>query len=263
VGGFLAGLFIWPFEKDYGMSLDDIVDDDISLQQLRSYFLASITHEFRTPLSALNASVEFLLDEIDHLSKEEIKDLLRSIHLSSTGLQTLIENLLESINIEAGRVTVRLRLIDLDEVVEEAVRVVRPLLNRRQQQLDISCPPWLPQVKGDPTRLQQALVNLLSNASKYGPMEQTIDLAIEHMPNKFVRISVADRGPGISPSDQEKLFHRFVRLDTPGSAQYGVGLGLSVVKAIVEEHGGAVGVDARPGGGSIFWFSIPVEDIGL
>jgi signal transduction histidine kinase len=245
------------------MTLDDIVDDDIALQQLRSYFLASITHEFRTPLSALNASVEFLLDEIDHLSKEEIKDLLRSIHLSSTGLQTLIENLLESINIEAGRVTVRLRPIDLDEVVEEAVHVVRPLLSRRQQQLVVYYPPGLPQVMGDATRLQQALVNLLSNASKYGPMEQDIDLAIELLANGIVRISVADRGPGISPSDREKLFHRFVRLDTPGSAQYGVGLGLSVVKAIIEEHGGAVGVDARTGGGSIFWFTIPVGDEGI
>jgi len=245
------------------MTLDDVVEDDMALQQLRSYFLASITHEFRTPLSALNASVEFLLDEIDHLSKDEIKDLLRSIHLSSTGLQTLIENLLESINIEAGRVTVRLRQIDLEDVVEEAVRVVRPLLSRRQQQLAICCPSWLPQVQGDPTRLQQALVNLLSNASKYGPMEQSIDLSIELLSGGFVRISVADRGPGISPSDREKLFHRFVRLDTPGSAQYGVGLGLSVVKAIIEEHGGAVGVDARPGGGSIFWFTIPVEDTGL
>jgi K+-sensing histidine kinase KdpD len=260
---FLQAVSFWPPQKDYGMSLDDIVDDDIALQQLRSYFLASITHEFRTPLSALNASVEFLLDEIDHLSKEEIKDLLRSIHLSSTGLQTLIENLLESINIEAGRVTVRLRLIDLDDVVEEAGRVVRPLLNRRSQKLEVSCPPWLPQVKGDATRLQQALVNLLSNASKYGPMEQIIDLTIDHVAGEFVRVSVADRGPGISPTDREKLFHRFVRLDTPGTAQYGVGLGLSVVKAIIEEHGGKVGVDARPSGGSIFWFTIPVEDIEL
>ena len=106
------------------------VGENKALEQLRSYFLASITHEFRTPLSALNASVEFLLDEIEHLSKEETKDLLGSIHLSVTGLQTLIDNLLESISIEAGSFVVRSRPIELDDVVEEAVRVVKPLLDR-------------------------------------------------------------------------------------------------------------------------------------
>ncbi|MBN1146308.1 MAG: hypothetical protein JXA78_03560 [Anaerolineales bacterium] len=243
--------------------ISERLSDDKALEQLRSYFLASITHEFRTPLSALNASVEFLLDEIEHLSKDETKDLLGSIHLSVTGLQTLIDNLLESISIEAGHFTVRIRPVELGEVIEQAVRVVKPLLDRRQQQLVVSQPPSLPLVKGDSARLQQALVNLLSNASKYGPMEQRIDLYLEVVDDRFVRLSVADKGPGISSLDREKLFHRFVRLDTADGAQYGVGLGLSVVKAIIEEHGGAVGVAERPGGGSIFWFTLPIQWQGV
>ena len=241
------------------MMVSDQVGEDRALEQLRSYFLASITHEFRTPLSALNASVEFLLDEIDHLSKDETKDLLGSIHLSVTGLQTLIDNLLESISIEAGRFTVQIHSVELGEIVDEAVRVVKPLLDRRQQQLVINQPASLPLVKADAPRLQQALVNLLSNASKYGPMEQSIDLNLEIFGNGFLRLSVADRGPGISASDREKLFHRFVRLDTVDGAQYGIGLGLSVVKTIIEEHGGEVGVAERPGGGSVFWFTLPTN----
>lgn len=234
----------------------DITEEE-AVQELRSYFLANITHEFRTPLSALNASVEFLLGEIDQLSKSEIGQLLGSIHFSVTGLQTLIDNLLESINIEAGHFTIRLRPVDLMEVVAEAVEVMRPLLNRRHQCLSISKPDMLPMVKGDPTRLKQVMVNLLSNASKYGPLEQKIEVSIDSENEERIRVSVADTGPGIPLEERGKLFQPFVRLSAADGAQYGVGLGLSVAKAIVKEHGGEVGFDERPGAGSIFWFTIP------
>jgi PAS domain S-box-containing protein len=237
--------------------LRDITEEE-AVQNLRSYFLANISHEFRTPLSALNASVELLLDEVEHLSPAEIQELLNSIHMSVTGLQTLIENLLESINIEAGRVNIRRCSTDLDEVCAEAIRVMQPLLDRRQQRLSLTKPPQLPLVSADPIRLTQVLVNLLSNASKYSPMGQAIDLSVEWVGDNLLRVAVADRGPGISPTDRKNLFRRFVRFGAQDGAQYGIGLGLSVVKAIVEEHGGEVGVDERPGGGSIFWFTLPL-----
>jgi PAS domain S-box-containing protein len=236
--------------------LRDITEEE-AVQELRSYFLANITHEFRTPLAALNASVEFLLGEIDQLSKSEIGQLLGSIHFSVTGLQTLIDNLLESINIEAGHFTIRLRSVDLMEIVVEAVEVMRPLLNRRHQHLSISKPDMLPMVKGDPTRLKQVMVNLLSNASKYGPLEQKIEISIDSENEERVRVSVADAGPGIPLEERDKLFQPFVRLSAADGAQYGVGLGLSVAKAIVKEHGGEVDYEKRPGAGSIFWFTIP------
>lgn len=236
--------------------LRDITEEE-AVQKLRSYFLANITHEFRTPLSAINASVEFLLGEIDELSKSEIGQLLGSIHFSVTGLQTLIDNLLESISIEAGHFTIRLSSVDLMEVVTEAVEVMQPLLKRRYQCLSISKPAMVLGVNGDATRLKQVLVNLLSNASKYGPLEQEIEVSIDSENKERVRISVADTGPGIPPQERDKLFQPFVRLSAANGAQFGVGLGLSVAKAIVKEHGGEIGFDERPGGGSIFWFTIP------
>lgn len=236
------------------------ITKDEATRHIHSYFLANITHEFRTPLSALNASVEFLLDEFNQLSRDEIHELLKSIHLSVTGLQTLIDNLLESTNIEAGRFTIRPRPIKLDDVVTEAVRVMRPLVDRRHQSVSVNKSSILPLVYGDHPRLTQVLVNLLSNACKFGPMGQTINLCTEFTGDGKVRVAVADRGPGIPPEDRTNLFHRFLRLDSPDGAQYGIGLGLSVVKIIVEEHGGEVGVDERPGGGSIFWFTIPLAE---
>lgn len=238
--------------------LRDVTEEEAT-QSLRSYFLANISHEFRTPLSALNASVELMLDELDDLSIAEINELLNSIHRSVTGLQTLIDNLLESIRIQAGRYQIHRQTIKFGDVVFDAVGVMKPLLDRRRQSLTLSEPEYYPVAMADPTRITQVLVNLLSNASKYSPMETTIDLIVDQPDEHTLRISVADRGLGISPTEREDIFRRFVRLSDQNGAQYGVGLGLSVVKAIVEEHGGEVGVKDHPGGGSIFWFTIPID----
>jgi PAS domain S-box-containing protein len=235
------------------------VSEEEAVQDLRSHFLANISHEFRTPLSALNASVELLLEELHSLSRAEIGELLNSIHLSVTGLQTLIDNLLESLSIEAGRFAVRRRPTDLRTVVDDAVRMMRPLLDRREQAPRVQVASNLPKMRIDPMRVTQVLVNLLSNASKYSPVAEPIDIQAEPVGSGLVRVSVSDRGQGIPSRERETLFRRFVRLEQQDPAQYGIGLGLSVVKAIVEEHGGQVGADGRPGGGSIFWFVLPIN----
>ena len=237
----------------------DITEEEF-VQSLRSYFLANISHEFRTPLSAINASVELLLEDLEGLTASELRELLDSIHRSVTGLQTLIDNLLESLSIEAGRFSVRRRPVQLPQLIDEAARVMQPLLNRRRQELICEVPAQLAPLSIDPMRITQVLVNLLSNASKYSPVQERILLTVEAPDGRAVRVSVADRGEGIPPAERENLFRRFVRLSASDAPQYGVGLGLSVVKAIVEEHGGEVGVDERPGGGSVFWFTLPRDE---
>jgi PAS domain S-box-containing protein len=237
----------------------DVTEEDAA-QRLRSYFLANISHEFRTPLSALKASVELLLEEIEDLSKAETIELVKSLHFSVTGLQTLIDNLLESVSIEAGRFHIRRRPTDLHDLVADAHQLMQPLLERRNQQLLTDIPADIPIAEVDPMRLTQVLVNLISNASKYGPMDKPIDLQVRPENVSMLRFSVSDQGSGISAVDQENVFRRFIRLDEKDKAQFGVGLGLSVVKTIVESHGGRVGLEERPGGGSIFWFTLPLGD---
>lgn len=238
--------------------LRDITDAETG-RNLHSYFLAHISHEFRTPLAGLNASIELLMDEIGHLSPTEIDELLGSIHLSAAGLQALVDNLLESVNIEAGRFTVHQRPANINQVLANAIRMMQPLLDRRRQSLSLSEPLRVPVVQADPTRLTQVVINLLSNASKYSPQAETIDLALS-LEAGLLRLAVADRGPGVPAEERENLFSRFVRLAQHDRDQAGMGLGLSVVKAIIEEHHGQVGVSERPGGGSIFWFTLPVEE---
>ena len=234
------------------------VTEEQALRNLRSFFLANISHEFRTPLSTLNASIELLMDQADDLSPAEIRELLTPTHLSLLSLQSLVDNLLESSSIEAGSFRLRLRPVNLEDVMANALSIVRPLVERRRQTIAVSEPARLPTLQADGPRLTQALVNLLYNASKYSPIGRPIDLVISQR-DGVVRLGVADRGMGISPEDRVNVFRRFMRLDAQaGEEQSGTGLGLYVVKRIAEAHGGAVGVDNRPGGGAVFWIDLPL-----
>jgi PAS domain S-box-containing protein len=236
------------------------ISEEEAVHRLLGHFLANVAHEFRTPLAAVAASTELLLDQATDLSVAELGELLASLHLGVLGLQTLVDNLLEGASIEAGRFRVSPRNWDLSEIIAEAIRTTQPLLAKRGQQLAVELPAAIPVVLADPRRIVQVLVNLLSNASKYGPDEAEVSISASSQAG-HVWIGVADRGPGIPRDERQNIFHRFTHLDGGNDrAQYGAGLGLSVVKAIVEAHGGEIGVEDRPGGGSVFWFTLPKAD---
>ncbi|HRQ36786.1 MAG TPA: ATP-binding protein [Chloroflexota bacterium] len=235
--------------------LRDVTQEE-AVRRLRSYFLANISHEFRTPLSTLQASMELLLDEQENLSASEMRELLKPSYLSLSSLHTLIDNLLESSSIEAGEFVVRLRPCHIQDSITDALHIVRPLLERRAQTISRSQPDDLPEIQADPARLTQVMVNLLTNASKYSPQGTTIAIETKTA-DGWLRVAVTDQGPGIPPAERANLFHRFVRLDSADREQYGIGLGLYVVKTVIDAHHGRVGVDDRPGGGSVFWFELP------
>ncbi len=255
----VTGARLMPPER--GEALVALVFRDISeeeaVHRLLGHFLANVAHEFRTPLSALAASVELLLDQAPELSPGELEELLVTLHLGVLGLQTLIDNLLESASIETGHFRVYPRPCRVAAVIAEAVELMQPLLQKHGQRLVVELPAAMPVVQADPRRTVQILNNLLSNAIKYGPDDAEIEVCAA-VDGTWVRLSVADRGPGIRMEGRKDLFRRFVHPAPDDSvAKVGAGLGLSVVKAIVEAHGGQVGVEGRAGGGSIFWFTLP------
>jgi signal transduction histidine kinase len=181
------------------------------------------------------------------------------------GLQTLIDNLLESARLEAGRFDIRPQPSDLGEMIAEASRVMQPLQDKYGHRLLVELPATIPIVQADGRRVVQVLVNLLSNAIKYSLDGSEIVLTVTPVLSKdetavspWVKVSVADRGPGVPANFQARAFQPFAYLqDIDSSVRHGAGLGLSVVKAIVEAHGGQVGLVNRPGGGSLFWFTLP------
>lgn len=232
------------------------VSDAEAVHRLLGHFLANVAHEFRTPLSAVAASVELLLDQAPDLTTAESEELLTSLHIGVLGLQTLIDNLLESASIEAGHFRVHPRPSNLGEIISDAIRTIQPLLSKHDQRLVVELPTEILVVQADPRRTAQVLVNLLSNASRYGPDDAEIEVrAVAN--GQMVKVTVADSGPGVPPESRQDLFRRFAHPGIEnGRAQVGAGLGLSVVKAVVEAQGGEVGVDDSPQGGSLFWFTL-------
>jgi two-component system phosphate regulon sensor histidine kinase PhoR len=237
----------------------DVTEED-TVHHLLGQFLANVVHEFRTPLAALSASIELLVDQDAQSSPEERQTLLKGLQVSVINLQALVDNLLESARFEAGHFRVSPRPYDLSDLVSETVRVVNPLLEKYGQRLVVELPETLPLVKVDPRRTMQVLINLLSNANKYGPADADIVLSAS-TEGDWVRVQVADCGPGIPDKQRSSLFQRFTyQASQQPQIKVGAGLGLSVVKAVVEAHGGSTGVDSPPGGGTIFWFTIPIAN---
>ena len=244
-------------EAEVALVFRDVSSEEI-IHHLLGQYIANVSHEFRTPLAALAASVELLLEEESDYSPEETAELLSSLHLGILSLQTLVDNLLESASIEAGHFRVSPRPHSLPKIIYEASATLQPLLEKYEQRLIIDLPEELPPVRIDPRRTVQVLVNLLSNASKYGPPDEAIMISASQI-NNFVRVDISDRGPGISADNRDDLYRRFVYPQpNTENLKIGAGLGLSVVKAIVEAQGGQTGLNDRPEGGSTFWFTLPL-----
>ena len=211
-------------------------------RRLRDAVLANISHEFRTPLTAQLASIELLQDRLHELGPAEAAELVMSLHRGTLRLTELVDNLLESVRIEAGEHSIRLQTVRVDEIVEAAVELTAPLLSLRDQKLVVALPYPLPPVTGDPPRLIQVFVNLLANANKFAPAGSTIGVGGEVRDDEIV-VWVEDEGSGLSPALRSSLFDRFTRGGSDDEAepeQSGMGLGLAIVKSIVLRHGGRV-----------------------
>src|SRR5262245_15830663 len=227
-------------------------------RRLRDAILANISHEFKTPLSAQLASIELLLDQLPDLATEEIGQLVLALQRGTVRLTQLIDNLLESARIEAGHDALRAQRVALDEVVEDALELTRPLLDQREQAIEVELPYPLPPVPGDALRLTQVFVNLLANANKFAPASSTIRVGGE-VGDAAVTLWVEDQGPGLPPDAGPALFGRFVRAPVEDPRQSGVGLGLWIVKSIVERHRGRI--DARgDGAGLRMCVTLPREE---
>ena len=238
---------------------------------MTEHFLANVSHEFRTPLTAVAASVELLMDQVDDLSPAELHELLATLHLGVLNLHKLVDNLLESANIEAGRFRVRPRPASLGDIIAEATATMQPLLDRHGQRLAVELPAAIPVVLADPRRVVQVLVNLLSNASNAqrglpdtahgqitisAPWWATATRCGCWWPTKD---QASRRSSGLNYCTAGASLRRPPAEDAAQHAPAGFGLGLSVVKAIVEGHGGQLGMDDRPAAAQ--WFGSPLHAV--
>ncbi len=227
------------------------------IEQMRSDILSTIAHELRTPLTAVRTSVGLLLDPAVDPSQAQQQALLETIDRNASRMQRVVGDILDLARFRAGRVQLQLRRFDATALARSAIDSVAPIAEARRQTIALDAPDGTVPVFGDFRRLEQALVNLLSNADKYSPDGMPIRLTVAASDDE-VSWSVADEGPGIAPEDQARLFERFfVARRDGGEGSAGIGLGLPITLLIVQAHGGRIDVESRLGHGSTFRLVVP------
>jgi signal transduction histidine kinase len=237
-----------------------ILSDATAQEQLvrtKDEFIMNAAHEFRGPLASLRASIELLVEDYATMSKQDLSVMLRSMQRAVVKFQGLVENLIDVGNIQAGHFRVRAVPVRLISLIEDALDQLTPLLQGRSQSVQVQSNEfsnWV--VFADRARITQVLINLINNASKYGPEGEPIVISAENDAN-FVIVRVTDAGPGIQPEEQSRLFQRFYRGRRAEEEGIGIGLGLALAREIVQAHGGQIGVSSQMGTGTTFWFSLP------
>ncbi len=219
----------------------------------KSDFLASMSHELRTPMNAVLGFGQLL--ELALAGRPAEQGFVQEILKGGRHLLALIDDILDLARVESGRVDLSNEPIVLDEVVAECLRLMQPLADRRRIRLHAQTAGL--RVQADRVRLKQVLVNLVSNAIKYNVEAGAVDIAAAAADGGRVRIEVRDTGPGIAPERQHELFQPFSRLGAEAGPVEGTGIGLMLVRRLVELMDGTVGVHSEPGRGSRFWFLLP------
>jgi two-component system, OmpR family, phosphate regulon sensor histidine kinase PhoR len=226
------------------------------LERVRQDFVANVSHEFRTPLTAIQGFAETLLGGAleDPANRQRFVEIIRD---HAARLARLTEDLLELSRIEAGELKLEFQPVSVQQLVESCVETASLKARSKQLGLNVTVPAGLPAVRGDANRLQEVLQNLLDNAVQYTPSGGSIEV-IAANPNSQIVITVVDTGIGIPQAEQSRIFERFYRVDAARSREAGgTGLGLSIARHIVEAHGGRIWVESTVSEGSRFHFSIP------
>jgi signal transduction histidine kinase len=227
------------------------------IERMRTEILSTISHEMRTPLTAVRTSVGLLLDPAVEPSSEQRQTLLETIDRNASRMHVLVDDILDLARFRAGSAQLQLRRFDAAELARSAIASVAPLAESRGQRIELAVPGAPVFVFGDFLRLEQALVNLLSNAEKYSPDGTTIAVKVAASGDEL-SWTVTDRGYGIESEDQARLFERFfVASRARTDATSGIGLGLPIALLIVQAHGGRIDVKSRPGRGSTFRMVVP------
>ncbi len=234
------------------LARDARVDADRS--KMQAALLSSVTHDLRTPLSSITASVTGLLDDQASFEERERRDLLETIRQEAVRLNRVVGNLLDLSRLRAGALTPSRRPAEVDEIIEGVLARMEPQL--RDHNLKVVMREGLPSVPVDVVQLDQVLTNVLENAAKYSPKGSEIAVSTARW-EASVQVRIADQGEGIPHELRTEVFEPFAR-GTPNDGR-GTGLGLAIAKAVVEAHGGSIWVEEAPGGGTAIVFRLPVR----
>ncbi|NEP39087.1 MAG: response regulator [Okeania sp. SIO2G4] len=249
-------------------SLEQAKQTAETANRTKNQFLANMSHELRTPLNAILGITEGLQEEIFGSINEQQMKAIQTVESSGRHLLELINDILDLAKIESGQLELNFTLTTVSSLCQSSLAFIKQLAEKKRIQLEMKLPQNLPELFVDERRIRQVLINLLNNAVKFTSDGGCISLEVQvnrqqfdskaNKFKKFLRIAVIDTGIGIAPQNLKKLFQPFVQIDSSLNRHYqGTGLGLALVKRIVEHHGGQVGVTSEIGVGSCFTIDLP------
>jgi len=258
---FFNELTISPVRNEQGQLVSFVgIQNDITArieaEERISDFYSIVSHELRTPIAKIKSSLSVIADGEAGPVSDTVQRFVDISARSAESLWKLIENILDFKKLESGKFRLLRQRLPLAELVENVIAEFRPVADEANIALTFQSLAN-PHVYADGQRLIQVIENLLSNAVKFSPAGSEVTVKVFLSDSDRARVEVSDRGPGISEQDIPKLFEKFQQLESPGRRLHrGTGLGLSICKAIMEAHGGLVGVASQEGQGSTFWLEI-------
>jgi len=227
----------------------------VKTEERRSSLLSALSHDLRTPLAAITGAATTLRDESAAIDEGQRRELLETICEEADRLERLVRNLLDMTRLESGALVVTRQWVPLEEIVGSALTRLESQLGGRPVRTDL--PADLPLVSADAVLLEQVFVNLLENAAKYTPAASPIEI-VARAGDGAMAIEIADRGPGIAPGDESRLFEKFFRGRQTASGATSAGLGLAISRGVIGAHGGTITAANRPGGGAVFRMTLPI-----
>jgi signal transduction histidine kinase len=249
--------------KSLDLKLGQLAESNVALYEsnrLKSEFLANVSHELRTPLNSILGFAELLKEAGGPSADAKGARYLQNILSSANNLLTLINDLLDLAKIEAGKMEVRSEPLSLNDLFEALVNLLKPLTEAKNLTITSKVGIGVPIIQTDPAKLQQVLYNFLSNAIKFSPVGESIDMHAEREGSDHIRISVTDHGAGIDAEKHAVIFEKFRQIDGSVTRQHsGSGLGLAISKELILLLSGTIGVQSAPGEGATFWVVLPFK----
>jgi signal transduction histidine kinase len=220
--------------------------------------IADVVHELRTPLTSIVGYSKLLLQS--DFERETRDQFIAVINREATRLGAMVNDFLDLARLESGRARLTIGAVDMRQVIDDTVAVIRPQAKERGLDLALDVPPTLPPIRGDEKRMNQVLLNLTSNAVKYNREGGRVRISAG-TEGAALCIAVSDTGRGVRPEDMEKLFDKFRRIEEGEGSAKGTGLGLPITKQLIELHGGEIEVTSEWGKGSTFLFTLPIAEL--
>jgi signal transduction histidine kinase len=219
-------------------------------------FIDTLSHELKTPLTTIIAAAGLLAEDLEPTANESQKKLIQTLIHNSNTLENRLAELLDIVKTGSGKLQLHFEPVDMKSLVLGTCMQISPLLRNKKQNIKTELPDSLPIIQGDGPRLEQVMLNLINNATKFTPEGGSITVGVRKEDSGLV-IEVKDNGIGIAKDQQDKLFKPYSRLHSDRQSHPGLGLGLALAKQVVELHGGKIWVDSDTGKGSTFSFSLP------